>query len=302
LAGVSVRRPLGSLAGLAVLGACALEVLGCGSHSHHAAAGAGKPASHPVSTPKPIGADIPIGCGPAHRLYTETGDTPDKVVALTFDDGPSGYTHYVLDILEREQVHATFFLIGNQVRDYPGQVRRELRDGNLIGNHTYTHPDMLQVSFGHAFKELQGAQQAIWEATGFIPCFWRAPYGSINDALKYLARSFGMDSIQWDTDPQDFTEPSAAEIYHRVLYGNPKDPDPGVHPGAIVLMHDGGGNRSHTVEALPRIIDALRARGYRFLTIPELVHMKLAYAHEAPARRPASAAPPAPARGIHPGA
>jgi peptidoglycan/xylan/chitin deacetylase (PgdA/CDA1 family) len=294
------RRPPGLLA--AVAAALALVLAACGSHSHPAAAGAAKPGSRPVPAPKPIGADVPIGCGPISRLYTETVETQDKVVALTFDDGPSGYTHHVLDVLEREHVHATFFLIGDQVRDYPGQVRRELRDGSFIGNHTYTHPDMLQVSFGHAFKELQGAQQAIWQATGFTPCFWRAPYGSIDDALKYLARAFGMVSIQWDTDPQDFTDPPAAEIYHRVLYGNPKDPDPGVHPGAIVLMHDGGGSRSHTVEALPRIIDALRARGYRFLTIPELLHMKSAYAHEAPARRPGSVAPPAPARSIRPGA
>jgi chitin deacetylase len=86
-----------------------------------------------------------------------------------------------------------------------------------------------------------------------------------------------MVSIQWDTDPQDFTAPSAATIYHRVLYGNPKDPDPGVHPGAIVLLHDGGGDRSHTVQALPKIIAALRQRGYRFLTVPELLGIKPIY-------------------------
>jgi peptidoglycan/xylan/chitin deacetylase (PgdA/CDA1 family) len=298
------RRALAPLAlALALAWTLALALAGCGSHSHGAAARAGKPAGHPVSTPKSIGADVPIGCTPIRRLYTETVDTPTKEVALTFDDGPSGYTHHVLDVLERERVHATFFLIGNQVRDYPGQVRRELRDGDFVGNHTYTHPDMLQVSFGHAFKELGGAQQAIWQATGFTPCFWRAPYGSIDDALKYLARSFGMVSIQWDTDPQDFTEPPAAEIYRRVLFGNPKDPDPGVHPGAIVLMHDGGGNRSHTVQALPRIVDALRARGYRFVTIPGLLHIEPRYAHEAPARRPASAGRPTPPKkGIRPGA
>jgi peptidoglycan/xylan/chitin deacetylase (PgdA/CDA1 family) len=199
------------------------------------------------------------------------------VVALTFDDGPSGYTHQVLDILAREHAHATFFLIGNQVRDYPDQVRRALRDGHFIANHTFTHPDMLHLSPAKQRSELQGAQQAIWQATAFTPCFWRAPYGSINPALQQMARGLGMNSIQWDTDPQDFTAPPVATIYHRVLFGNPKNPDPGVHPGAIVLLHDGGGDRSHTVAALPQIITALRARGYRFLTIPELMGMKAIY-------------------------
>jgi chitin deacetylase len=195
-------------------------------------------------------------------------------VALTFDDGPSDYTHQILDTLEREHVHATFFLIGNQVRDYPDQVRRELGDGDIVGNHTYTHADMLHVTLAHALKELQGAQQAIWQATGFTPCFWRAPYGSIDERLKFLARALGLLSIQWDTDPQDFTAPPADVIYHRVLFGNPKNPDPGVHPGAIVLLHDGGGNRSHTVQALPKIIHSLRGKGYSFVTIPALLRLR----------------------------
>jgi peptidoglycan/xylan/chitin deacetylase (PgdA/CDA1 family) len=218
---------------------------------------------------------VPSSCRAQGRLYTEGLHLRDKVVALTFDDGPSPYTHHILDVLEAKHVVATFFVIGQQVSDEPDQVRRALRDGDLIGNHTYTHPDMLKVALPGVIDEIGGAQQAIWQDTGFVPCFWRAPYGSINEQLKYIARSYGLLSIQWDTDPQDFTAPPADAIYRRVLFGNPKNPDPGVHPGAIVLMHDGGGNRSHTVQALPRIIDALRQRGYRFVTVAGLLNLAL---------------------------
>ena len=213
----------------------------------------------------------PIGCVPHGPLYTEVVTRPTRVVALTFDDGPSEFTHQVLDVLEREQVHATFFVIGDQVTDYPGQLRRALRDGDMIGDHTWTHPDMLTLPIDQALPQLELTMQAIQAATGFTPCFWRAPYGSINTSLEYVARSLGMLSIQWEVDPQDFTVPAASAIVHRVIFGNPHNPDHGVHPGAIVLMHDGGGFRGNTVKALPKTIETLKARGYSFLTIPELL-------------------------------
>jgi peptidoglycan/xylan/chitin deacetylase (PgdA/CDA1 family) len=235
-----------------------------------------KPATAKLPPPyvPPIGSVI--GCDSSHtQIYTESIATRRKVVALTIDDGPSEFTAAFLRVLEQKHVHATFFVIGNQVDQYPQLVRRELADGDLVGNHTFTHPDMTQIPWREVQRQLTKTSFAIHQASGFTPCLWRAPYGSINAKLEAYARSLGMISIQWDTDPQDFTVPPARSIANRVLNGNPFDPDKGAHPGAIVLMHDGGGWRGNTLKALPQIIDRLRARGYRFVTIAQLLRVPL---------------------------
>ncbi len=217
----------------------------------------------------PVGG--PIGCTPRGPIYNESGPGRRRVVALTFDDGPSGFTPQILSILERKRVPATFFVIGDQVAGHPELLRRALRDGDMVGDHTWTHADMTQLTPAVQGRQIALTAQAIQQATGLRPCLWRAPYGAIDGRIEVLARSMGLISVQWDTDPQDFTMPPVAAIVRRVLHGNPADPDPGVHPGAIVLMHDGGGDRSHTVAALPRLIDGLRARGYGFVTVPALL-------------------------------
>jgi peptidoglycan/xylan/chitin deacetylase (PgdA/CDA1 family) len=255
---------------IVALPAAALAVAGCGGHG----SAARKHARIPPPYQPPIGSVI--GCA-SHRtqVYTESIATRHKVVALTFDDGPSDLTPAFLRVLERKHVHATFFVIGNQVNQFPQLVRRALRDGDMIGNHTFTHPDMTQIPYREDVRQLQKTIFAIHQATGFTPCLWRAPYGSINAGLEALARSMGMISIQWDTDPQDFTVPPTSSIVNRVLKGNPYNPDTGVHPGSIVLMHDGGGWRGHTLAALRQIIDRLRARGYRFVTVAQLLRVPL---------------------------
>ncbi|MGI8803627.1 MAG: polysaccharide deacetylase family protein [Solirubrobacteraceae bacterium] len=217
----------------------------------------------------------PVGCVARRPVYFESGPPRRRVVALTFDDGPSGFTPQILGVLERKRVHATFFVIGNQVRDHPELLRRELGDGDMIGDHTWTHADMTQLPAAVQSRQIALARQAIAQATGFETCLWRAPYGAIDARIEGLARGLGLDSIQWNTDPQDFNMPPVAAIIRRVLHGNPADPDPGVRPGAIVLMHDGGGDRSHTAAALPRLIDALRAGGYSFVTVPELLGIRV---------------------------
>lgn len=217
-----------------------------------------------------------IGCNSTRaQVYTESIATRRRIVALTFDDGPSEFTSGYLHVLEHMHVHATFFVIGNQVNQYPQLVRRALRDGDMVGSHTFTHPDMTQIPWREDVRQLQKTSMAIHQATGFTPCFWRAPYGSINAKLEALARSMGMISIQWDTDPQDFTVPPVSSIVNRVIKGNPYDPDKGAHRGSIVLMHDGGGWRGHTLAALPQIIRRLRARGYRFVTVAQLLALPL---------------------------
>jgi peptidoglycan/xylan/chitin deacetylase (PgdA/CDA1 family) len=210
----------------------------------------------------------PVGCTPAGPAYVTNGARTRHVVALTFDDGPSTYTPAVLDVLRRERTHATFFLIGRQVGGYAAFARRALAEGNMIGDHTWSHPD---VSRGGAFAagQITSTASAIQRATGFRPCLFRAPYGAVSSSLIGLARGLGFTTIQWDVDPRDWSLPGSGAIYSRIV-GN-------VRNGSIVLMHDGGGPRSQTLAALPGIIHTLKARGYGFVTVTELTGARLRY-------------------------
>lgn len=211
---------------------------------------------------------LPVGCTPAGPSYVTNGSRSRRVVALTFDDGPSAYTSAVLDVLKREQVHATFFLIGGQVAANAALARRELAEGNMIGDHTWTHAN---VSGGGAFAsgQIGSTAGAIQRATGFRPCLFRAPYGAVSSSLIGVARGLGFATIQWDVDPRDWSLPGSGAIASRILGS--------VRNGSIVLMHDGGGPRSQTLAALPGIIDALKTRGYRFATVTELTGATLRY-------------------------
>lgn len=213
-------------------------------------------------------APTPVGCTPAGPAYVTNGSRTRHVVALTFDDGPSTYTPQVLSVLERERVHATFFLIGEQVAGYAAFARRALADGDMLGDHTWSHPN---VSGGGAFAQgqLLSTANAIRRATGFRPCLFRAPYGAVSSGLIGLARGLGFTTIQWDVDPQDWARPGSGAIYARIVGA--------VRNGSIVLMHDGGGPRGQTLAALPAIIRTLKARGYGFVTVDQLTGARLRY-------------------------
>jgi peptidoglycan/xylan/chitin deacetylase (PgdA/CDA1 family) len=194
------------------------------------------------------------------------------MIALTFDDGPWYDTPQFLNVLERNHVVATFFQIGDQISEYGERgalERRMLRDGDMIGDHTWSHPD---VAGGGPFaaSQIRETADAIRRATrGFYPCLFRAPYGDVSTALLNEARRMGFTTIQWDIDPRDWSLPGTSAIYDNVVAN--------AHPGAIVLQHDGGGPRYETLQALPREIHTLRARGYRFVTVTQLLGYKLIY-------------------------
>ena len=214
-----------------------------------------------------------VGCVARGAPFVFSGPSNQgKVVALTFDDGPWVQTGQFLNVLEHYHVHATFFEIGEQISTYGenGAIeRRMLADGDMIGDHTWSHPD---VSGGGTFARDQiiRAAAAIKTAThGFQPCLFRAPYGAVSPALFAVTKSLGFKTIQWDVDPVDWSRPGTAAIEERVLSA--------VHPGAIVLQHDGGGDRSETLAALPDEIQTLKRRGYRFETITQMFGMKLLY-------------------------
>jgi peptidoglycan/xylan/chitin deacetylase (PgdA/CDA1 family) len=209
------------------------------------------------------------GCVPRGASYRAAGPGHRKVVALTFDDGPSFYTPQVLSILRRFKIHATFFLIGEQVGPNAGLVRQELAEGNAIGDHTYTHAN---VSGGGslAYSQILRTRSAIRRASGYYtPCVFRAPGGAVSGALFPVARSLGMLTIQWDVDPRDWSRPGTGSIYSTVVGQARRE--------SIILMHDGGGPRNQTVAALPAIIRTLRSRGYGFETVPDLLGLRPVY-------------------------
>jgi peptidoglycan/xylan/chitin deacetylase (PgdA/CDA1 family) len=191
-----------------------------------------------------------------------------RAIALTFDDGPSIYTRRFVQMLHAEGAVGTFFMIGDQLSSgYRSTLREELRDGDALGDHTWTHPNL--VTAGGARSQLQRTKVAIAALSGYTPCVFRPPYGAYDGSVLQTARSLGLDTITWNVDPVDYTQPGVGAIEQRVLAQ--------VQPGSIVLSHDGGGPRTQTLAAYPHIIQALRARGYRFLTVPQLLGLHTIY-------------------------
>jgi peptidoglycan/xylan/chitin deacetylase (PgdA/CDA1 family) len=195
------------------------------------------------------------------------GDRRVPEVALTFDDGPNEpYTGRILDILEARRVKATFFLVGENVRRFPGTVRREAALGMELGNHTMHHANLVGRSGGAIFREMEEAQEAIEQTCGVEPLWFRPPHGFRDPRLFRQAARLDLAVAEWSVMPKDWTQPGMPAIVQRVLNT--------VKPGDIILLHDGvnatGGDRSETVEALPYILDGLEARGLKPVTLSEL--------------------------------
>jgi peptidoglycan-N-acetylglucosamine deacetylase len=185
-----------------------------------------------------------------------------REVAIGFDDGPAPDTGAFVTMLERNRARATFFMIGEQVSPaYRPTLLRELRDGDVLGDHTFTHPDL--VTAGGVREQLQKTIAAIRSLTGYTPCVFRPPYGDYDESVIQTARSLGLATVLWNVDPSDYTLPGTSVIVQRVLEQ--------VQRGSIVISHDGGGPRGQTLAAYPTIIARLRARGYRIVTIPQLL-------------------------------
>lgn len=200
-----------------------------------------------------------------HAAPAVTDDTV-RTVALTFDDGPGPATPAVLDILHRNGVHATFFVIGQRVAAEPDVVQRIAADGHALGNHSWSHHiPSAKAGWNRSTvtAEIERTNRAILAATGLKPCLFRPPGGIVKGARK-ATRAAGLSMILWSTDPRDWavagSKKSASVIRKRVAAGLTEE-----HP--VILLHDGGGNRSATVAALQGIIDDYRARGYQFVTL-----------------------------------
>ena len=217
-------------------------------------------------------------------------------VALTFDDGPHfALTPRLLDTLKAKGVKATFFLVGTNAKEYPAIVKRIVADGHELGNHSWSHPNLAKMSDEEVRSQLNRTSDAIEAAVGQRPKLMRPPFGSYTKAQgKWMHEDLGFTVVLWDVDPDDWRDPGPSVVEDRVLNGWKNST--GVRPGSIVLSHD---IHKGTVEAEPDIIDKLQAKGYKFVTVSELLAM-----HEPeppPTPRP-SASPGGKNKPGHPGA
>ncbi len=199
----------------------------------------------------------------AYTQFVKEGGDRGRDVALTFDDGPGPYTPGVLSVLERYDVHATFFEIGKMLEYFSSSTLRELRDGDVIGDHTETHPEMALLSAHEQHEELFEQIARIELLGGPPPLLFRPPYGSYDATTMRELHKLHLLMILWSVDTDDYLQPGVATIVERALAG--------AHPGAIILMHDAGGTRTQTIAALPTIITTLRARGFQLVTVPQLL-------------------------------
>lgn len=189
-----------------------------------------------------------------------------KPIALTFDDGPwPNSTSQVLNILKKNNVKATFFVVGRQVKQYPQLTKRLVAEGHAIGNHSWSH-QYHSYSPSAAARELNSTADLVHKITGVKTSLFRPPGGILNNGLATYAQQKKYAVIMWSADSLDWRYRGTSALINSVLRE--------AKPGAIVLLHDGGGNRSKTVQALPQLIAQLKKRGYKFVTVPELLEMQ----------------------------
>lgn len=192
-----------------------------------------------------------------------SGGRARREIALTFDDGPGPYTPRVLAVLRAMHVPATFFVIGEMQRYFSASTVAERRAGDTIGDHTATHPFMAHLSGATQDQEIIDTIGRLGSLGVPYPRLYRPPYGSFDHATFVDLARHHMLMVLWSTDTQDYRRPGTRAILRAALAG--------AKPGAIILMHDGGGTRTQTIAALPLIIRALRARRYRLVSVPRLI-------------------------------
>ncbi|MEO6847274.1 MAG: polysaccharide deacetylase family protein [Chthoniobacterales bacterium] len=241
------------------------------------------PATTPAN-PAPGMAKPPV---PApEKLTYNSIHTTEPVLAMTFDDGPNPkLTPKLLDLLKERNIKVTFFVVGENAEKYPEILQRIVAEGHEIGNHSWNHPALTKLSAQGVSDQINKTSDAIAAATGKKPTLLRPPYGAVNAKLKKrINDEFHMKIILWAVDPEDWRDPGAAAVTTRIV-GK-------VHPGDIVLSHD---IHAGTVEAMPAILDQLKAKGYRFVTVSELIAMDKGSAPSTkPAGVPATASSPQP--------
>ena len=240
---------------------------------------AASPAPAPAPSATPAAGTVTLTTPPITARITYSHVNVDgPYIAMTFDDGPSGpLTPKLLDLAAKKHIKLTFFLIGENAARYPQLVQRELAEGHEVGNHSYTHPDLAKMSDDAVRSQIQKTQDAIISASGYKPVLLRPPYGAMTPRQRiWISHEFGVKIILWEVDPLDWKNPGPDVVAERIISA--------ARPGDIILSHD---IHSGTVDAMPEVFDTLLAKGYKFVTVSELIAMD-----KGPAKpKTASAAP-----------
>ncbi|MDQ6804259.1 MAG: polysaccharide deacetylase family protein [Actinomycetota bacterium] len=199
----------------------------------------------------------------AYTPFVRIAGSQKREIALTFDDGPGPYTPAILAALQRKHAPATFFEVGFMLEYFHASTSAIVASGDPIGDHTQLHQAMSQLSQNDQRTTLLDQAAVISQYGAPFPRLFRPPYGVYSSKTLALLHKYGMLMVMWTVDSGDYLKPGVSNIVKTVVSG--------ARPGAIILMHDAGGNRQETVDALPAIISQLRARGYRLVTVPRLV-------------------------------
>jgi peptidoglycan-N-acetylglucosamine deacetylase len=267
---VYFRRRFGAVVAALAVMALLIAALGSGGTSHRKADphAAGHPTTRQLSAAERHALahekeETAINSVLAYTPAVVQGGQRGHEVALTFDDGPGPYTQQLVETLNRLRVQATFFAIGIEERYFSAGTLLELRSGDVVGDHTQSHPMLATLSPHDQFEQLRNQIFQIQLLGGATPRLFRPPYGSFNATTFRELRHLHLLMILWSADTGDYARPGVQAIVQRALAG--------AHPGAIILMHDAGGDRSQTIAALPAIIHGLRARGLDPVTVPRLL-------------------------------
>jgi len=192
----------------------------------------------------------------------ESVNTTERVIALTFDDGPHPVlTPKLLNILRKEKISATFYVIGNLVEKYPEIARRIVREKHEIAHHSWSHPHLTTLNVKKLNDELVKTVQIIKRVTGVSPKTMRPPYGDINSQVRKSVLDLGLDVALWSVDPKDWERPGAHLVRQRLVKG--------AKPGGILLAHD---IHPGTIEAMPGTVRDLKKKGFRFATVTKLIN------------------------------
>jgi peptidoglycan/xylan/chitin deacetylase (PgdA/CDA1 family) len=213
---------------------------------------------------KKQGANAAPNVSSGSKLSYTSAPVSGPFIAITFDDGPvPANTPRLLDMLAARGIKATFFVVGRNVQAYPNIVRRIIADGHEIANHTWTHPWLNKMSDQGVRSELQRSHEALTAMTGVAPRMYRPPYGGITARQKqWIMSEFGYPTILWSVDPEDWRTRSATMTHNRIVSQT--------KPGAIILVHD---IHASSIDAMPSTLDDLLAKGFRFVTVSQLIAM-----------------------------
>jgi peptidoglycan/xylan/chitin deacetylase (PgdA/CDA1 family) len=214
-------------------------------------------APSPSEKPRPV-------APPEPRIAVSSVQIDGPYIALTFDDGPNEkLTPRLLDLLAQHHIHVTFFVIGENVAQHPEIVKRAAGEGHEIGNHSWSHPNLAKMSDDGVRSQIKRTEDAITGAIGARPTLLRPPYGSLTAHQKHFIHDeLGYEIVLWDVDPNDWKRPGPTVVTNRILKET--------RPGSIVLSHD---IHPGTIEAMPATLNELEAKGFKFVTVSELLRL-----------------------------